>query len=78
LTLSALDPGKQGLKQNPDALRSGTQTLSALDPGKQGLKLHSSLLSPWLNNLSALDPGKQGLKLVLCVSIRSLQAAFSA
>jgi len=37
--LSALDPGKQGLKHlglNPFAV--GLPALSALDPGKQGLK----------------------------------------
>jgi len=42
--LSALDPGKQGLK----LVRAGVMVLigvlSALDPGKQGLKL-SSLIS---------------------------------
>jgi len=36
--LSALDPGKQGLKQNPLHQITHPYPLSALDPGKQGLK----------------------------------------
>jgi len=60
--LSALDPGKQGLKPSTLFILSIIHLLSALDPGKQGLKL---LLPRWgdiLQFLSALDPGKQGLK----------------
>ena len=37
--LSALDPGKQGLKLVDHAPRGRKLSLSALDPGKQGLKL---------------------------------------
>jgi len=37
--LSALDPGKQGLKQKKKAGADQGEKLSALDPGKQGLKL---------------------------------------
>jgi len=37
--LSALDPGKQGLKQVKTDLAIPAVILSALDPGKQGLKL---------------------------------------
>jgi len=37
--LSALDPGKQGLKLTSDATADTGRALSALDPGKQGLKL---------------------------------------
>jgi len=36
--LSALDPGKQGLKLGERARFSVGGWLSALDPGKQGLK----------------------------------------
>jgi len=36
--LSALDPGKQGLKLYRDRSPGGRSGLSALDPGKQGLK----------------------------------------
>jgi len=36
--LSALDPGKQGLKPPDGATVVFTDPLSALDPGKQGLK----------------------------------------
>jgi len=36
--LSALDPGKQGLKQKRKLRGPGVDELSALDPGKQGLK----------------------------------------
>ena len=39
--LSALDPGKQGLKRAAPWWASGVGSLSALDPGKQGLKLTS-------------------------------------
>jgi len=38
MMLSALDPGKQGLKQLPLFGYQLLLTLSALDPGKQGLK----------------------------------------
>jgi len=38
LTLSALDPGKQGLKLHHPSFLGGADRLSALDPGKQGLK----------------------------------------
>jgi len=38
LVLSALDPGKQGLKQPEISENSPDFGLSALDPGKQGLK----------------------------------------
>ena len=37
-TLSALDPGKQGLKHTDFAVSTQDVVLSALDPGKQGLK----------------------------------------
>jgi len=37
--LSALDPGKQGLKHVGGSLTGVEVFLSALDPGKQGLKL---------------------------------------
>jgi len=37
--LSALDPGKQGLKLFMRPKSSVRAVLSALDPGKQGLKL---------------------------------------
>ena len=38
--LSALDPGKQGLKLDANKMIEVIDnTLSALDPGKQGLKL---------------------------------------
>jgi len=40
--LSALDPGKQGLKPEGPEGRPDLWRLSALDPGKQGLK-HSFL-----------------------------------
>ena len=36
--LSALDPGKQGLKHAPRIIKRIRTPLSALDPGKQGLK----------------------------------------
>ena len=36
--LSALDPGKQGLKPAKLGSKWFNQHLSALDPGKQGLK----------------------------------------
>ena len=36
--LSALDPGKQGLKLDADLPALAGSLLSALDPGKQGLK----------------------------------------
>jgi len=36
--LSALDPGKQGLKPGWSMSSGGCGGLSALDPGKQGLK----------------------------------------
>jgi len=36
--LSALDPGKQGLKLKGKYAGSDKTALSALDPGKQGLK----------------------------------------
>jgi len=36
--LSALDPGKQGLKLDTEFLFGAGHRLSALDPGKQGLK----------------------------------------
>jgi len=36
--LSALDPGKQGLKLKGDKVIVTGRLLSALDPGKQGLK----------------------------------------
>jgi len=38
VTLSALDPGKQGLKPDPLGRLDLARFLSALDPGKQGLK----------------------------------------
>jgi len=38
LKLSALDPGKQGLKLRRGAGNTSAILLSALDPGKQGLK----------------------------------------
>jgi len=38
-SLSALDPGKQGLKQRTLHCHRLQNQLSALDPGKQGLKL---------------------------------------
>jgi len=52
LNLSALDPGKQGLKLSPFQVSLFDPILSALDPGKQGLKLfgfHPNLipLSPF-------------------------------
>jgi len=37
--LSALDPGKQGLKRGNRCDGINFLVLSALDPGKQGLKL---------------------------------------
>ena len=37
-SLSALDPGKQGLKQTALGEIEADSRLSALDPGKQGLK----------------------------------------
>jgi len=37
--LSALDPGKQGLKPLVSYASGGRGWLSALDPGKRGLKL---------------------------------------
>jgi len=39
--LSALDPGKQGLKRTAANRPERQDRLSALDPGKQGLKLRS-------------------------------------
>jgi len=42
--LSALDPGKQGLKLQSPLGRKRRLPLSALDPGKQGLKHPYSLL----------------------------------
>jgi len=60
--LSALDPGKQGLKLRYSPQISASRPLSALDPGKQGLKLPRSRLRCVWATLSALDPGKQGLK----------------
>jgi len=36
--LSALDPGKQGLKPHVSSGSPSAGALSALDPGKQGLK----------------------------------------
>jgi len=39
-TLSALDPGKQGLKHHGEIVCYREKGLSALDPGKQGLKLY--------------------------------------
>jgi len=62
--LSALDPGKQGLKllENAGNVRH-VDILSALDPGKQGLKLPRGVMFARGRPLSALDPGKQGLKL---------------
>jgi len=36
--LSALDPGKQGLKHHVQGVVEAFLPLSALDPGKQGLK----------------------------------------
>jgi len=38
VNLSALDPGKQGLKLIPACAVGAPHRLSALDPGKQGLK----------------------------------------
>ena len=61
--LSALDPGKQGLKHIVFTDKYASNLLSALDPGKQGLKLHHPILKACCRFLSALDPGKQGLKL---------------
>ena len=60
--LSALDPGKQGLKLSKDDFKNQVSILSALDPGKQGLKHIPIILAPHRGTLSALDPGKQGLK----------------
>jgi len=45
-TLSALDPGKQGLKLNTWYVSSVEGELSALDPGKQGLKHLAVLVLP--------------------------------
>jgi len=39
MPLSALDPGKQGLKPTNAQTAERRFGLSALDPGKQGLKL---------------------------------------
>jgi len=39
VALSALDPGKQGLKHSILMGNATDPALSALDPGKQGLKL---------------------------------------
>jgi len=60
--LSALGPGKQGLKPIRRAMLGVPARLSALDPGKQGLKLLLPKQSDIAFLLSALDPGKQGLK----------------
>ena len=65
--LSALDPGKQGLKLSRTDKWSKRSGLSALDPGKQGLKHGRRQLIRLVHQLSALDPGKQGLKLFLDV-----------
>ena len=46
--LSALDPGKQGLKLFNLHPHHKLRFLSALDPGKQGLKLCADCFSRWL------------------------------
>jgi len=60
--LSALDPGKQGLKHETVGEFVVSERLSALDPGKQGLKPVTTPRYTLHIELSALDPGKQGLK----------------
>jgi len=60
--LSALDPGKQGLKPGFTLEETAGLVLSALDPGKQGLKRRHGCCATVHGKLSALDPGKQGLK----------------
>jgi len=62
ILLSALDPGKQGLKHFFPPASSPQSELSALDPGKQGLKHIKRTPHTVKTSLSALDPGKQGLK----------------
>ena len=76
--LSALDPGKQGLKLYVRFRVKLGILLSALDPGKQGLKLGLSINIIIKFSLSALDPGKQGLKRVKYPRTLSDASTFSA
>jgi len=77
-TLSALDPGKQGLKLIIRLDRQRLNHLSALDPGKQGLKPRKRQPVGVEHRLSALDPGKQGLKHRIQIFDSTYNAAFSA
>ena len=52
--LSALDPGKQGLKRSVAGQLFRVRRLSALDPGKQGLK-------PWSEDADYRAGGFQRL-----------------
>jgi len=52
--LSALDPGKQGLKPYIELMSGFCKSLSALDPGKQGLKQAQARVSPGLDNFQRL------------------------
>ena len=61
-SVSAANPGEQGLKHGVIAVHWATSSVSAANPGEQGLK-HGVIAVHWAtSSVSAANPGEQGLK----------------